>query len=213
MKTLATVFCSSREKIFSYFFRFQGLCNSVNCFLRVKGDGCMKDTDHHLCHPRRHLANRAGAQGTRGCAWRDDQFGRAQNTVLGWSDPTFAHGSVAKVMIGVAPAREILFDVLPAGAAGFWRKQGKDEVDSGEAGKNCGLHFHHCQLLHSKLGLRNWFSSLCDYRLCESRRAKKVKSGLRANAYREAALGSPRICQTTCLTFCTNKKGEANCPF
>ena len=51
--------------------------------------------------------------------------------MLGWSDPTFADGSVAKVMLGVAPAHEILFDVLPAGAAGFWSKRVKDEVDSG----------------------------------------------------------------------------------
>jgi len=73
-----------------------------------------------------------------------------------------------------------------------WRRRileetGKDEVDAGDAGKNCGLHFHHYQLLQSMLSLRNWFSSLCDYRLCESRRANKVKSALRANAYREAA--------------------------
>jgi hypothetical protein len=32
--------------------------------------------------------------------WPDDQFGRGQNPVLGWSDPTFAHGSVAKVTRG-----------------------------------------------------------------------------------------------------------------
>ena len=110
---------------------------------------------------------------------------------MGWSDPTFAHGSMAKVMPGVAPAHEILFDVLPAGAAGFWRKRVKDEFDSGEAGENCGLHFLHCHLLQSMLGLRNWFSSLCIYRLCESHRAKRSNRKLRANAYREAALGSP----------------------
>jgi len=28
------------------------------------------------------------------------QFGREQNTGVGWSDPTFAHGSVAKVNRG-----------------------------------------------------------------------------------------------------------------
>jgi len=60
----------------------------------------MKDTDHHIRHPRGHLGGRASAQRTRGCAWRDDQFGRGQNPVLGWSDPTFAHDSVAKVMPG-----------------------------------------------------------------------------------------------------------------
>ena len=98
------------------------ILKSVNRFLQRGGDGSTKDTDHPIRHPCGHLGHRPCAQGTRGCAWRDDQCGRGQNTVLGWSDPTFADGSVAKVMIGVAPAHEILFDVLPAGAAGFWRK-------------------------------------------------------------------------------------------
>src|SRR6266404_3309078 len=74
-----------------------------------EGEVCMKHPDHHMRHPRGHLGDRASAQGTRGCAWRDDQFGRGQNPVLGWSDPTFAHGSVAKS--GVAPAQH---RVLPA---------------------------------------------------------------------------------------------------
>jgi len=40
--------------------------------------------------------------------------------VLGWSDPTFGHGSVAKVMLGVTPAHEeIPSDVLPACVASF----------------------------------------------------------------------------------------------
>lgn len=172
----------------------------------------MKDTNHHLHHPRGHLADRASAQGTKGCAWRDDQFGRGQNTVLGWS-PTFAHGFVSKVMIGVAPAHEILFDVLPAGAAGFWTKQVKDEIDSGEAGKDYAPHFHCCQLLHSILSLRNWFSSLCDYCLCESRHAKRSNRRFRPTRIARLRWAAPRICQTTCLTFCTSKKGEASCPF
>src|SRR5207247_9154922 len=52
-----------------------------------EGEVCMKYKDHHTRHPRGHLGDRASAQGARGCAWRDDQFGRGQNTVLGWSDP------------------------------------------------------------------------------------------------------------------------------
>ena len=60
----------------------------------------MKDPDHHMRHPRHHLGDRSSAQGTRGCAWPDDQFGRGQNTVLGRSDPTFAHDCVAKVNRG-----------------------------------------------------------------------------------------------------------------
>src|SRR6266699_6027891 len=80
-----------------------------------EGEVCMKYPDHHMRHPRGHLGDPASAQGTRGCAWRDDQFGRGQNPVLGWSDPTFAHGSVAKLIPGVTPAQqEIPSDVLPA---------------------------------------------------------------------------------------------------
>jgi len=66
----------------------------------------MKDTDHHMRHPRGHLGDRVSAQGTIGCAWRDVQLGRGQNTVLGWSDPTFAHGSVPKSDSWVAPAQQ-----------------------------------------------------------------------------------------------------------
>jgi hypothetical protein len=60
----------------------------------------MKDIDNHMRHPHGYFSDRANAQGTRSCAWRDDQFGRGQNTVLGWSDPTFGHGSVPKVSRG-----------------------------------------------------------------------------------------------------------------
>jgi hypothetical protein len=55
-----------------------------------EGEVCMKYKDHHMRHPHGHLGARASAQGTRSCAWPDDQFGRGQNPVLGWSDPTFS---------------------------------------------------------------------------------------------------------------------------
>jgi hypothetical protein len=88
----------------------------------------MKDTDHPIRHPRVHLGDPANANGTRGCAWRDYQFGHGQDNVLGWSDPTFAHGSVAKVMPGVAPAhKEIPSGGLPACVAGFQSRQAKEE--------------------------------------------------------------------------------------
>ncbi len=73
---------------------------SFDRYCSAKGDGCMRDTDHNIRHPRGHLGDRVSARWTSGCAQRDDQFGRAQNTELGWSDPTFAHGSVAKVTRG-----------------------------------------------------------------------------------------------------------------
>src|SRR5207253_8738372 len=36
----------------------------------------------------------------RGCAWRDIGFGHGQNTVLGWSDPTFGSQRLAKTSWG-----------------------------------------------------------------------------------------------------------------
>lgn len=123
MKILTTASSRSGGKIFSYFLHFQGLFNSrglddVKGFVPLtesrEGDGCMKDTDHPIRHLRVHLGDRANAHGTRGCAGRDDQFGRGQNPLLGWSDPTFAHGSVAKSILGSLQPTKIPSDVLPA---------------------------------------------------------------------------------------------------
>ena len=95
----------SEANIFIELFHLRGLLNGVGLdsfkqpaspFPTWEGDGCMKDTNHRIRHRRGHCVDRASGQGTRGCAWRDDQFGRGQNTVLGWSDPTFGHDSVAK---------------------------------------------------------------------------------------------------------------------
>jgi integrase len=44
--------------------------------------------------------------------WRDYRFGRGQKTALGRSDPTFAHGSVAKVTVlrpDAVDARRLIF--------------------------------------------------------------------------------------------------------
>jgi hypothetical protein len=70
-----------------------------------EGERCMKDTDHPIRHPLRHPRIFGRVLGRRGCAWCDDQFGRGQNTGLGWSDPTFVHVSVPKIIRGVAPAQ------------------------------------------------------------------------------------------------------------
>jgi len=40
----------------------------------------------------------------KGCAVHDEEFGRGQNTGMGWNDPTFGPGSVAKATRGVVPA-------------------------------------------------------------------------------------------------------------
>ena len=92
----------------------------------AEGDGCSKDTDHPGSLPRSHFADRANVRKRRACAWSEDQFGRGQNTVLGWSDPTFRHDSVPKVMLGVAPALgEISHGVLPTAVSGFQARKVK----------------------------------------------------------------------------------------
>jgi hypothetical protein len=70
-----------------------------------EGERCMKDTDHPVVHLSVHLRIFGRVRSRRSCASRDDQFGRGQNTGLGWSDPTFVHVSVPKVIRGVAPAQ------------------------------------------------------------------------------------------------------------
>ena len=104
----------------------------------------MKDTDHHMRHPRGHLGYRASAQGTRGYASRDDQFGRGQNPVLGWSDPTFAHGSVAKVTRGSLQPNK-----------NFFGARGENLDEAGEESTNyvLQLRLHHLLLLVNLISL------------------------------------------------------------
>jgi hypothetical protein len=88
----------------------------------------MKDTDHPIRHLCVHLGNQASVRGRRGCASHDDQFGRGQNTALGWSDPTFAHGSVPKVSRGsLQPNTENFTGALPACLSRFYTTKVKEE--------------------------------------------------------------------------------------
>jgi hypothetical protein len=70
-----------------------------------EGERCTKDTDHPLRHPLRHHRIFGRVPNKGGSAWRNDPFGLAQNTGLGWSDPPFVHVSVPKIIRGVAPAQ------------------------------------------------------------------------------------------------------------
>jgi hypothetical protein len=70
-----------------------------------EGERCMKHTVHPVVHFSVHLRIFGKAHTRRSCSCHGDQFGRGQNTGLGWSDPTFAHVSVPKVIRGVAPAQ------------------------------------------------------------------------------------------------------------
>ena len=52
-----------------------------------EGERCMKDTDHHIRHLLRHPRIFGRVRRERGCTRRSDQFGRGQNTGLGWRTP------------------------------------------------------------------------------------------------------------------------------
>jgi hypothetical protein len=80
------------------------LCLASN---RPKGDGRVKDTDHPTRHPSVHTMILGSARRKKTCAWPEVQFGRVQNTEVGWSDPTFVHVSVPKAIRGVAPAHSL----------------------------------------------------------------------------------------------------------
>ena len=106
LKTLD--FCSSRSSQFQRFSRPLNWSLATRFYLAKassEGDGCVIDTDHPIRHPSVHLWILGRVRIRRLCAWHDDKFGRGQNTGLGWSDPTFVHVSVPKVIRGVAPAQ------------------------------------------------------------------------------------------------------------
>jgi len=68
-----------------------------------EGDGCMKDTDHRMRHPRVHLSDRASARRARGCAEPNGQYGRGMAPSWAGATPLFATCSWRKNR-GVAPA-------------------------------------------------------------------------------------------------------------
>jgi len=75
-----------------------------NSFPLWPGDACVKDTHHCVHHSRRHLSGCASVRDKKQLNATERAIWAQLGTVLGWSDPTFSHGSVAKVARGVAPA-------------------------------------------------------------------------------------------------------------
>jgi hypothetical protein len=76
----------------------------VSKFFRVsllwEGEACMKDTDHRVRHRDVHQSNYASVRNEKKLSIAERSIWTRPGTVLGWSDPTFAHGSVAKVIRG-----------------------------------------------------------------------------------------------------------------
>ena len=60
----------------------------------------MKDTDHFLTGVPFTSAVNGSIEEHCGCALRDIQFGRGQNTGVGWSDPTFGGFQPPKDFVG-----------------------------------------------------------------------------------------------------------------
>jgi len=65
-----------------------------------KGDGCMKDTDHPIRHPRVHLAFEQLPEGEAVAHGETVSLAAEWHRVGLEGDPTFAHGSLAKVTRG-----------------------------------------------------------------------------------------------------------------
>jgi hypothetical protein len=151
-------------------------------------------------------------------------------TVLGWSDPTFVHGSVAKVIRGIAPAhKEIPSGVLPARVDGYQTKRVKKvritlctfrtAISSPHARPTefvlKDLQGPRQRKLPRKIGQigreRPHFLAVNPPKSFVG--SLPPSQTLPIDAFCAGESAAPRICQTTCLTFCRNKKGESRCPF
>jgi hypothetical protein len=64
------------------------------------GDGCGKNTNHCVHHSRRHRRDRTSVSDKKQLSRTERTIWTWLGTVLGWSDPTFAHGSVPNVIRG-----------------------------------------------------------------------------------------------------------------
>jgi len=65
-----------------------------------KRDGCMKGTDHCVRNSRRHQSSCTTVREKKQLNRTERTNWTRLGTVSGWSDPAFAHGSVAKVILG-----------------------------------------------------------------------------------------------------------------
>src|ERR1700675_1012779 len=111
-----------------------------------EGDGCMKDTDHPMRHPRVHLSDRASARRTRGCARPNGQYGRGTAPSWAGATPLCCHGNRGGRSSPTNGSRHQCATVgieNPGGA--------------GEEGKNFPLQLRFQRFLHLALsvGLRN----------------------------------------------------------
>ena len=69
------------------------------------GEVCMKDTNHCVLHSRHHRSGCADVKADKHLTAMARAIWAHRGSLLGWSDPTFAHDSVANVSRGVAPAQ------------------------------------------------------------------------------------------------------------
>ena len=79
----------------------------LDVFSLWRGEVCTEDTNHCVLHLRRHHHDCTTVKDVKHLTATARTIWAPRGTVLGWSDPTFAHGSVAKVPCGVAPAQSL----------------------------------------------------------------------------------------------------------
>jgi hypothetical protein len=72
----------------------------VSDFPLRDGEAYMKDTNHCVRHRDVHQSNCVSVRNEKKLSIAERSIWTRPGTVLGWSDPTFAHGSVAKVTRG-----------------------------------------------------------------------------------------------------------------
>jgi hypothetical protein len=99
------------------------------------GERCMKDTVHPSVHPSVHQQTCISVQTRRLCTSNSTQFGRGQNTVLGWSDPHFSGARAAKTLWGRSSPT-----VCPSRSGQMLERSDGPGFPDSEEGKKCLLH-------------------------------------------------------------------------
>ena len=149
-----------------------------------------------------------------------------------WRVPHWRAGAV----LSIAPANIISFVALPACGAGYWMKSESKKVNKVKTARitHCTFRIANFFTRSYTYGIRSQaFATSTSANVTAQKRPNRAGAtplfgGRSAQKFGRVApalagtsrqrvlrgrVGSPRICQTACLTFCTNKKGEASCPF
>lgn len=201
-----------------------------------EGEVCMNDTDHCVRHRDVHQSNCVSIRDEKKLSIAERSIWTRPGTVLGWSDPTFAHDSVAKGCLGSLQPTRFLSMFCPHASPDSRRKKGRKKVTKV---KTVGItlctfrianFFTRCSAFAIRpLSLATTTSSRVTAQKGQIGRERPhffadvppksflgslpPSQALRVDELLCLDGASPRVCQTECLTFCRNGKGETLCPF